>query len=175
MGGHFLVNRRHAFADGRARRCEDEPPGAAVPRRFEHVQRACDIGFAIEAGILDGRPDAGTGGKVDDRFGAFRHPQAERGIADVALDQFHAAGGEHVGDFAGVARRRFAVARYFRQVCAGADREVVENPDRVAAFRHQFADKAGADKPASARNQPAHQAAFQFTRGITFRVSIRLL
>ena len=112
---------------------------------------------------------------MNDRFGTFGRPQAHRRIADIAFDELDGAGCERIGHGACVARRGFAVPGDFRQIRACADRQVIEDADGVSAFGDKFADQAGADKVAATGDKPAHQAAFQLTRGITLRVSIRLL
>ena len=109
------------------RRGEDESPCAGPPGGIEHAERLGDIDLEGPERIADRVGDAGPRGQVDDRVNT----------------------GDRLGDGGPIGQRGAdEVMGHAVEIGQPADRQVVENPDLVAALdeepNERRADEAGA-------------------------------
>ena len=122
-----LVGRWFVIAGGCVRRSEDEPSCTGTPGRIEQPQRLGDVDLERPERIADRIGDAGPRREVDDGVDVGDRVGDDGRIGQPGLDELMRDAGE---------------------IRRAADRQVVENPDRVAAFDEQpnerRADEAGA-------------------------------
>jgi hypothetical protein len=122
-----LVGRWFVIAGGCVRRGEDEPPRTGPSRRIEQPQRLGDVDLERPERIADRIGDAGPGREVDDGVDVGDGVGDDGRIGQPSLDELMRDAGE---------------------IRLAPDRQIVENPDGVAAFDEQpdqrRADEAGA-------------------------------
>jgi hypothetical protein len=122
-----LVGRWFVIAGGCIRRSEDEPSYAGPPGRIEQPQRLGDVDLERPERIADRIGDACPRREVDDGVDVGDRVGDDGRIGQPSLDELMRDAGE---------------------IRLAPDRQVVENPDRVAAFDEQpdqrRADEAGA-------------------------------